>query len=66
LCWRSPAILGETRMRLRLPWLHSSPRLGVGTPRLFQSSITDRTDSPASTRSAASLILAASAATTAL
>ena len=53
-------------MRLRLPWLHSSPPCGVGTSLSFQSSVTDRTDSPASTRSAASLILAASAGTTAL
>ena len=53
-------------MRLRLPWVHSSPPLGVGTSCSFQSLATERTDSPANTRSAASLILAASAGTTAL
>src|SRR6266545_6562088 len=47
---------GETRMRLRLLWVHTWPPCGVGTSCSFQSLATDRSDSPASTRSAASLI----------
>jgi hypothetical protein len=60
LCSDSPAIRGERRMPRRVRWVHNPPCTVAGVPVRFQSATMDTSDSPASTRDAASRMASAS------